>query len=464
MTTTQPDDPPSDDLELATGEPGEPTGLARTLATIRDRWREIAESAQIAFARVPPGDLARRDLPRVRADIQACLDGIGGEVSSRARAASLGRIYLDLNDDGKKQFLELLARPLPDRALVEALAHELALAGDADYDAKIAALRAAVQPPAHRLFAQFNSLPAGIKFLVDLRADLLRLAEGSGPLRRLERELRDQLAAWFDIGFLDLQRITWDAPASLLERLASYEAVHEIRNWRDLKNRLDTDRRCYAFFHPLMPDEPLIFLEVALLSELAASIQPLLDTAAPLENPREASTAIFYSISNCQRGLAGISFGNALIKRVATDLSRELPQLKTFATLSPIPGFRSWLAKHEGADSPLAATLARRGWQRDPTVSAAVETPLMRLCAHYLAVEKRRGGEARDPVAHFHLLNGARIERLDWLGDRSPKGLRESAGMMVNYLYKLDQIDENHEAYTSGGKIAVSNAIRTLLR
>ncbi len=464
MTTTIPTDDDTTSGALDAGDTLEPTGIARTLAGILDRWREIAESAQIAFARVPPGDLARRDLPRVRADIQACIDGVGGDVSSRARAAALGRTYLGLNDDGKTQFLELLAKPVPDRALVEALARDAAGADDATYEAKIGALRAAVEPPATRLFRQFNSLPAGIKFLVDLRADLLRLSGENASLRRLEHDLRDLLGSWFDIGFLDLERITWDAPASLLERLASYEAVHEVRNWRDLKNRLDTDRRCYAFFHPLMPEEPLIFIEVALTSELSTSIEPLLDTTAPIGNPREATTAIFYSISNCQRGLAGISFGNALIKRVVADLLREFPQLKTFSTLSPIPGFLKWLTGREATDSPLTATLAKRGWYRDTTIAAAVELPLLRLCAHYLVEEKRRSGEARDPVAHFHLTNGARVERIDWLGDRSGKGLRESAGMMVNYLYRLDQIDENHEAYKSSGKISVSNSVRMLLR
>jgi len=464
VTTTIPADDEAASGVLDAENALEPTGLARTLAGILDRWREIAESAQIAFARVPAGDLARRDLPRVRADIQACIDGIGGDVSSRARAAALGRTYLELNDEGKKQFLDLLARPVPDRALVEALARDVAGADDATYEAKIGALRAAVEPPATRLFRQFNSLPAGIKFLVDLRADLLRLHAGNESLRRLEHELRDLLASWFDIGFLDLQRITWDAPASLLERLASYEAVHEVRNWRDLKNRLDTDRRCYAFFHPLMPEEPLIFIEVALTSELSTSIEPLLDTAAPIGNAREATTAIFYSISNCQRGLAGISFGNALVKRVVADLLHEFPQLKTFSTLSPIPGFLHWLTSREAEDSPLTATLAKRGWYRDQTIATAVEMPLLRLCAHYLIEEKRRSGEARDPVAHFHLTNGARVERIDWLGDRSAKGLRESAGMMVNYLYRLDQIDQNHEAYKSSGKIDVSNSVRALLR
>jgi len=464
VTTTIQTDDDTTSGALDAGDTLEPTGIARTLAGILDRWREIAESAQIAFARVPPGDLARRDLPRVRADIQACIDGVGGDVSSRARAAALGRTYLGLNDDGKTQFLELLAKPVPDRALVEALARDAAGADDATYEAKIGALRAAVEPPATRLFRQFNSLPAGIKFLVDLRADLLRLSGENASLRRLEHDLRDLLGSWFDIGFLDLERITWDAPASLLERLASYEAVHEVRNWRDLKNRLDTDRRCYAFFHPLMPEEPLIFIEVALTSELSTSIEPLLDTAAPIGNAREATTAIFYSISNCQRGLAGISFGNALIKRVVADLLREFPQLKTFSTLSPIPGFLHWLTSREAADSPLIATLAKRGWSRDTDIATAVEIPLLRLCAHYLVEEKRRSGEARDPVAHFHLTNGARVERIDWLGDRSAKGLRESAGMMVNYLYRLDQIDENHEAYKSSGKISVSNSVRALLR
>jgi malonyl-CoA decarboxylase len=401
----------------------------------------------------------------VRGEIAACIDGKGGDVSSRARAAALGQAYLGLSTEGRAQFLRILSEFTVDRFDVAERARDLDAHADPDAFARAAHdLREALAPPSVAVFKQFNSLPNGIKFLVDLRADLLALREDEPALARLERELRELLASWFDVGFLSLRRITWDAPAALLERLAKYEAVHEVRNWRDLKNRLDTDRRCYAFFHPLMPDEPLIFIEIALVDELTESIEPLLDTTAPLEDPQRATTAIFYSISNCQKGLAGISFGNALIKRVVTDLSREFPNLKTFSTLSPIPGFMAWLHTHEETGSPLEVALRSRTWSKDPEVVTAVREPLLRLCAHYLIEEKRSNGNARDPVAHFHLSNGARVERINWLADRSTKGMRDSAGLMVNYLYVLDKIDEHHEAYSSSGKVAHAQALRTLVR
>lgn len=452
------------DESAAVTDAVESTALVRTIASIRERWRAIAESAHGAFVRSQSTELSRRESDRVRDEFAACIAGRGGDVSSRGRAAALGQLYLGLGDPGRTAFLRILAEYQPDGRAVAELAKMPSEERAGAREHRLRDLRAALEPPSQRVFRQFNSLPAGIKFLVDLRADLLRFRETDHALARLERDLHELLASWFDIGFLTLQRITWDAPASLLERLAGYEAVHEVRNWRDLKNRLDTDRRCYAFFHPLMPDEPLIFIEIALVSNVSESIAPLLDTAAPLENPREATTAIFYSISNCQRGLAGISFGNALIKRVVRDLAREFPQLRTFSTLSPIPGFLPWLSARERPDAPLAVALARRGWYRDASIVAAVREPLLRLCAHYLVEERRQDGTVRDPVAHFHLSNGARIERINWLGDRSTKGLRDSAGMMVNYLYRPEQIDDNHEAYTTSGKIAHSPAVAALLR
>ena len=262
--------------------------------------------------------------------------------------------------------------------------------------------------------------------------------------------------------------------------------MHAIRSWRDLKNRLDSDRRCYAFFHPRMPGEPLIFVEVALVRGLAGSVQDLLDEKAPVLDPRQADTAIFYSISNCQQGLSGISFGNFLIKRVVEELSGEFRNLKTFATLSPIPGFRRWLDPKLAADAPdllsaeeaaelgaathaesgtaaLAAILARRGWWREPGLRKAAEPVLVRLCAHYLLVEAN-GKRALDPVAHFHLSNGARVERLNVAADTSEKGGKESATMMVNYLYDPAKIEEWHEDYAGEGKRNASVAVRRLAR
>jgi malonyl-CoA decarboxylase len=338
------------------------------------------------------------------------------------------------------------------------------------------------------LLRQFNALPEGVKFLVDRRAELIDIAGRDPALRGLADDLREVLANWFDIGFLELRRITWDAPAALLEKLMAYEAVHEIRGWTDLKNRLEADRRCFAFFHPRMPDEPLIFVEVALVAGIAGNIHALLDESAPIGNPHAANAAIFYSISNCQKGLVGISFGDFLIKRVVDALASELPRLKSFATLSPLPGFRAWLAAEaprgglllagearavlglgadldlDGADGVLLRLLDRPDWYEDGRTAAALREPLLRLGARYLMQARAPSGRALDPVAHFHLSNGARVERLNWLGDLSPKGLQQSAGIMVNYLYRLGDIEANHEAYRDEGRVVASSSVRSLAR
>jgi malonyl-CoA decarboxylase len=333
-------------------------------------------------------------------------------------------------------------------------------------DAAERRLRAALVPARVRLLRAFNSLPSGVKFLVELRAELLELVKIEPQLQPLEADLQDLFTAWFDVGFLEMRRITWDAPASLLEKLGHYEAVHEVRGWSDLKNRLDVDRRCFAFLHPAMPDEPLIFVEVALTSEMSGEMASLLDQRAPVTDPAVATNAIFYSISNCQRGLDGISFGNALIKRVVQELAHEFRHLRTFATLSPMPRFREWLEtqhdKQSPTDVPLKAMFANRGWSRDAVAASTLKVPLMQLAAHYL-LEAKRGKRAFDPVAHFHLSNGARLERINWLADTSAKGMRESAGMMVNYLYRLDQIDDNQIAYMLDGRIAANPHVTALL-
>jgi malonyl-CoA decarboxylase len=315
-----------------------------------------------------------------------------------------------------------------------------------------------------RVLRAFNSLPSGVKFLVEMRADLLEIVRAEPQLGALEGDLKDLLASWFDIGFLEMRRITWDAPAALLEKLGRYEAVHEVRGWSDLKNRLDVDRRCFAFLHPAMPDEPLIFVEVALTTEMTSEMASLLDQNAPVGDPELATHAIFYSISNCQRGLDGISFGNALIKRVVQELAREFRNLRTFVTLSPMPRFRAWLeAQGDAAGGvPLKAMFVNRAWSRDAGAAATLRAPLMELAAHYL-LEAKRAARAFDPVAHFHLSNGARLERINWLADTSARGMREAAGMMVNYLYRLDQIDENQSAYARDGHIAASPAVSALL-
>ena len=447
----------------------------RALRRITGAWRDMAAA------------VGNEEDDSIPAQMRACLSGLGGEISARNRAAKLAEAYLALDSEERGNFLRELASFDSDSEAVAAAYDAVRAAADpAARAAATARLRRALEPPRVRLLTQFTSLPDGMKFLVDMRAFLLGVMKTDPHLIALEADLKALLANWFDVGFLELRRIDWESPAALLEKLVGYEAVHEIRGWRDLKNRLDSDRRCYAFFHPRMPLEPLIFVEVALVQGLADSVQRLLDQKAPVLDSRAADTAIFYSISNCQRGLAGISFGNFLIKRVVDVLGAEFRNLRTFATLSPIPGFRRWLdgklrenepgllTEGEAAavralapDLPdpahaLAAILARRGWHRGPA-NRALDPILTRLCARYLLTEGR-GKRAADPVAHFHLSNGARVERLSLLADTSDKGLKESAGLMVNYLYDPTKIEQYHEDYAGEGKRNASTAVRRLAR
>jgi malonyl-CoA decarboxylase len=326
-----------------------------------------------------------------------------------------------------------------------------------------------------------------VKFLVDLRADLLPLAAEDPLLASLDDDLEALLISWFDVDFLELRRISWHtASGALLEKFMAYEAVHPVESWEDLKNRLDYDRRYFAFFHPIMPEEPLIFVEVALVEGMAGNVRDLLDPDAPVLDPSAADTAIFYSISNAQKGLAGVSFGGFLIKRVVDRLMGEFPRLKTFSTLSPLPGFIPWLERAlredeaillhgetrrigklvEGSDARewIGAVLEDGERVREESMEAHLRPVLLRLAARYLLEERSARGRALDPVAHFHLSNGARVERLNWMGDVSPRGMAQSAGIMVNYLYDIRRIEENHEAYRGRGRVVASSAVRSLLR
>jgi malonyl-CoA decarboxylase len=456
--------------------------LDRTLRNLRLAWRGRPQASELT------PDLPESEIGRLKRQIDACLKAQGGEVSARIRAADLGQSYLGLNRDGRRRFLTLLAEDYDvDEDELAAAAIELTAAETSgERRAQRRRLRQALVPPRVKLLTQFNGLPQGVKFLVDMRADLRSfIAEDGEGLRLLDDDLRELLTSWFDVGFLDLERITWDSPAALLEKLIAYEAVHQILSWEDMKNRLDYDRRCYAFFHPRMPEEPLIFIEVALVQGMTDNVQELLDETASKIEPETADTAIFYSISNAQDGLAGVSFGSFLIKRVVDALSRDLVNLKTFATLSPVPGFMRWLNGRleaesddllsaaeaealaagtgvEGGAAALSALLTRPGWPEDEAAAALLQSPLMRLCAVFL-LEVKDGQRARDPVARFHLSNGARLERINWLADTSANGLGQSAGIMVNYLYRLADIEKNHEAYRGAGKVAAAPAVRRLL-
>ncbi|MDH3670765.1 MAG: malonyl-CoA decarboxylase [Gammaproteobacteria bacterium] len=460
----------------------------RTLVNLKSAWRAISQSARAGETPSLQPDLPDDDADVLRAQMRACLLARGGEVSARARAAALGQSYLGLNEHGRKRFLQILAQDfVVDRQeLYQATRDIHEIDNPERAFAAQAHLRRVLTPPSRRLLTQFNSLPAGVKFLVDMRADLMRYSGSDLWLHNLDNDLKDLLASWFDIGFLDLKRITWDAPAALLEKLIAHEAVHEIKSWDDLKHRLGPNRRCYAFFHPRMPDEPLIFVQVALVSGMSNSIQALLDETRPPRDPLTSNTAIFYSISNTQTGLHGVNFGDFLIKRVVNRLAREVANIKTFATLSPIPGFRHYLKEKltqqddqlltrserdalqpllpvTDSGHPIYDLLATPSWYQDRRVAQALKAPLMRLCAHYLAHEKT-AGHARDRVAHFHLSNGARIERINWLGDISPKGIHQSSGLMVNYRYKRKDIETNHETYRESGEASISASVRKLLQ
>ncbi|MDA1097952.1 MAG: malonyl-CoA decarboxylase [Proteobacteria bacterium] len=440
-------------------------------------------------ADAPGPALSESGIEKLKLKIENCLDRRGGDVSSRAKAADLGRMYLHLGPEGRRRFLLLLAKDYGvDRPRVDAAMTALqSVKPGADSSREERNLRATLVHRRVDLLTQFNALPQGVKFLVDMRAEILALLREEPSLQSLNEDLRELLTSWFDIGFLNLRVMTWDdTPAALLEKLMAYEAVHEIRSWDDLKNRLDSDRRCFAFFHPRMPDEPLIFVEVALVSGMADNVQVLLDEHAPEGDPGKADTAIFYSISNAQAGLAKVSLGDFLIKRVVDELRAELPNLKTFATLSPMPGFRTWLTdllsnsderswsveqdaaliEAAGVDEGRAALrmlLARGDWHTDETLAATLRPVLEALAARYLLLEKR-GQRALDPVQNFHLSNGARLERINWLGDTSRNGLEGAAGFMVNYLYNLGDIEQNHEAYRGRGKITAAASVRRLLK
>jgi malonyl-CoA decarboxylase len=469
------------DTEAAPGAE-QSTLVGRALGRWSRAIRDIAASARLPFLGGDDPDLTTDQADRLRAQMRACLEARGGEVLARAQAAGIASAYLGLSQTGRARFFEILA----DEFGIERDAVDRAIAGyrDADGEAeKLAAeraLRRALVTPGMRLLTKFNALPEGTRFLIDMRAHLLAL-NGAGPrLKALDADFRHLLATWFDVGFLTRARLTWDSPASLLEKIIAYEAVHEIRSWQDLHHRLDDDRRCYAFFHPSLPEEPLIFVQVALVEGLVGEVAPLLDQGGLRVSPARADTAIFYSITNTLYGLRGISFGNFLIKQVVDDLAHDLPNLRRFATLSPLPMLRAWLETEPVASwlsealrrrllaavpaaGNAAAALADPAWLQDPELVASLEEPLTRAAARYLAARGDAGAPI-DPVARFHLGNGARIERLNWLGDRTPRRLAQSAGLMVNYVYDRPEIEQNHEAFASDHLITVTPAIYDMLK
>jgi len=431
-----------------------------------------------------PLDLSRLFRPRTPDDVRAkaaalrdvdrtvelcrALLSARGEVSGARLAAEVTGAYQRLTDEQVEWFFDRLAKAFsPDPEAVQKAASAYQLDPS---PANLIELQEIVEAPRQELFRRWNMAPGGTAVLVDMRRRLLRTLEDHPDRTPIDADLTHLFRSWFNRGFLTLRRIDWQTSAVVLERLIQYEAVHQIQGWRDLRRRLESDRRCYAFFHPALPQEPLIFIEVALTRSIAAKVQPLLDPGSPVDDPAHATCAIFYSITNCQQGLRGVSFGNVLIKQVVEDLGKEFPRLRTFATLSPIPGFRAWLmdrmASSPRSISPALAALVAKG---DEVTAAEVEAApselraeIMERCARYLISTDDVG--AHDRVARFHLANGARLERLNWMGDSSPTGLRRSYGLTVNYVYRLADVERNHDAYANQFRVASSRAFQQLTR
>lgn len=390
-----------------------------------------------------------------------------GEASGVAMARYALDLYQRLDPQGRLAYFEALAEDFgPDHTRLTKAMEAWGAQGDA---AAASELHFAAEPRRQELLRRLNRAPGGTAALVLMRQDLLDFLPGRRDLQIVDRDFAHLLYAWFNRGFLVLRRIDWATPALILEKIIRYEAVHAIGDWNDLRRRIDpVDRRCYGFFHPAMADDPLIFVEVALTRDIPGAVAPLLAEARDICQPEQARIAVFYSISSCQRGLDGISFGNFLIKQVVEDLRRELPKLETFVTLSPVPTFMKWLNEAKGemgaADQELAERLTDPAWPQDPARAEAMRKAVEGLAAEYFLSAKASNGRPRDPVARFHLGNGARLERINFMGDLSSKALRDGGGLMVNYLYDLDEIEANHEAYANKKEVAASTAVRRMLR
>ena len=408
--------------------------------------------------------------------LQALSDALvsgSGEASGVAIAQQLLRHYRQLDTpELKLAFFRYIAeRFKPDAVRVEEAARAYA---EAPNDETLDALQRAVESPRQEFFRRLNLAPGGTAEIVRMRDDLQRLIrqtpDHARVLKQVDSDLKHLLQSWFNRGFLVLQRIDWTTPAVILDKIIAYEAVHEINGWDDLRRRLDpVDRRCFAYFHPSMVDEPLIFVEVALTNDIPEAIGDVLNEPAKAPSPdNQPTTAVFYSISNCQGGLRGISFGNFLIKQVVQDLLQEHPGLKTFVTLSPVPGFARWLAQEAAAGGALTELhdrlLETNAVEAVEDASNDIRKPLMAAAAKYFIEERTSKGNVIDPVARFHLGNGARLERINMMGDPSEKGMREAHGLMVNYLYEPREIEKNHEAFANDGVVAVSRSVRALAK
>ena len=390
-----------------------------------------------------------------------------GEASGVAMASHILDLYYHATPEQHLAFLKKLAQEFgPDDTRLE---NAIEAYKSHKNQKTLADLSRAAEPARQELLRRLNSAPGGTAALVRMREDVLKNLKSCDDLAVLDEDFLHLFSSWFNRGFLVLRRIDWTTPANILAKIIQYEAVHSISSWDDLRNRLEpTDRRCYAFFHPQLVDEPLVFVEVALTQEIPDAISPLLKLDRDVLPDRQASVAVFYSISNCQTGLRGVSFGNFLIKQVVEELKRELPLLKTFVTLSPVPGFMNWLktetAKDKSSLLPVSLVEALKMLLSDKIEDMDSLRPAqLSAAAVYFFQAKSSGNKPVDPVARFHLGNGAKLERINFKADMSANGMRQSAGLMVNYLYDLAKIEANHEAYFSQSKIAASSAVHKLL-
>lgn len=393
----------------------------------------------------------------------ALLSERGGVAGAHLATEAVG-IYRSLDQPGQRAFLDILNRdfsPNPDEVGRAADAYR----NDPSSD-NLLHLQRVVEPPRQELLRRLNLAPDGTHALVQMRSQVLREIDGGAGLQTLAADLAHLLTSWFNRGFLTLQRIDWRSSAAVLQKLIEYEAVHQIQGWRDLRRRLEADRRCYAFFHSAMAEEPLIFIEVALTRGMSDRVQPLLDPDSAVDDPQAADSAIFYSITNCQQGLRGVPFGSLLIKQVVEDLKKSLPRIRTFATLSPIPGFRKWLTAQAPMNESARVLLDQLATSKIDAYQTELKRRLVALCAVYLLNEKRRseraGDEPLDPVARFHLKNGARLDRINWLADTSATGMKQSFGLMANYVYDLADLERNHESYARSGQVVCSRRVRAL--
>ena len=395
-----------------------------------------------------------------------------GEASGVALAGELLSAYASRTTEERIDFLlKLASRFGADRARLERAIDRYRNDPSA---ANGISLHVAAESRRQELFRRLNLAPGGTERLVRMREDVLTAAVVHPELETVDADFQHLFGSWFNRGFLQLKHIDWNTEAAVLERIIRYEAVHEITSWDDLRRRIDpADRRCFAFFHPQLPGEPLIFVEVALAREIPEAIAPLLAAERRPIPPQRATTAVFYSISNCQDGLRGVPLGNFLIKQVVDTLKRELPGLRSFVTLSPVPGFAGWLRRERNArastwltedDRQTIAAIDEPDWTKVPAKGRALRPLLTAALAEYLLRARDGKGRPIDPVARFHLNNGARLERLNWLGDVSDKGLQQAAGFMVNYLYDIAQIERNHEAFAREGRVIAARAVERALR